>query len=181
MHRDAKFALTIIVLLVLAGCAAREASGGCPRPGEGEELLTNAEHGYCLTYPEGYTVERPNPDETVLVVGSILNTQDARLHVEVHDAEGRTAEEIADALEADVRGAMGDWQLEREAVSLDGEDGVALGPLPGQELNRRMMIVRGERLYELMFTPADEGRGDAYRGMEELYERVLESWRFTGE
>ena len=171
----------MIVLLVLAGCAAREASGGCPRPGEGEQLLANAEHGYCLIYPEGYTVERPNPDETVLVVGSILNTQDARLHVEVHDAEGRTAEEVAGAIEADVREAMGDWELEREAVTLGGENGVALGPLPGQELHRRVMVVRGERLYDLMFAPVDESRGDAYRGMEELYECVLESWRFTGE
>jgi len=58
---------------------------------------------------------------------------------------------------------------------------VALGPLPGQELNRRVMVVRGERLYDLMFAPVDESRGDAYRGMEELYECVLESWRFTGE
>ncbi len=98
----------MIVLLVLAGCAAQEASGGCPRPGEGEQLLSNAEHGYCLIYPEGYTVERPNPDETVLVVGSMLNTQDARLHFEVHDAKGRTAEEVAGAIEADVREAMGD-------------------------------------------------------------------------
>jgi len=43
------------------------------------------------------------------------------------------------------------------------------------------MVVRGERLYDLMFAPVDESRGDAYRGMEELYECVLESWRFTGE
>ena len=70
----------LFAVLLLAGCEAvgaeeptseplllsEDAEQGSGNPAAGGQLLRNEEHGYSLQYPAAYTVEHPNPDETVL-------------------------------------------------------------------------------------------------------------------
>jgi hypothetical protein len=182
-----------IVTLWLAGCALVGAvaepvagqsvvtSDAAPETGQAAtntRLLKNEEHGYVLLYPEAYTVEHPNPDEIVLVVGSLLNVEQPRLHIEVQEAEGRTAAQVADGLVADVEAAMPGFNVERTTVTLDGEQAVVLDHMPGQDINRQLFVVHNDRLYRLTFAPADEAVGDTYTQMESLYATVINSFSF---
>ncbi len=146
----------------------------CPEATAGTELLRNTEHNYCLLYPAGYTVEQPNENETVLVVGSLLNAEDPRLHVEVTAAEDLTTAAAAGQLEADT--SIAGVEIERSLVTIGGEEAVVLDNLPGQEINRRVIFVHAGRLYNLMFAPAGENMGEAYTRMEALYDLVLRSF-----
>jgi hypothetical protein len=182
----------LLTMLLLAGCTlagAAELNTEPPLPSgdsvqssadptSGSELLINEEHGYSLRYPNGYAIEHPNPDETVLVVGSLLNVEQPRLHIEVQAAEGRTAAEVADELMADVEAALPDFNVERGTVTLNGEQAVVLDHVPGQDINRLVFVVHNDHLYKLMFAPADESLGDTHAQMESLYATVIDSFSF---
>lgn len=51
-------------------------------------------------YPAAYDVQRPNPDETALVVGSLLNVEQPRATIAAQAAAGRSAAQVADELVA---------------------------------------------------------------------------------
>ena len=88
----------------MPGSQEEGAAAVCPEATAGTELLKVEEHGYCLLYPSGYSVERPNPEETALVVGSLLDVSNPRVYIQVSAAEGRTAEQAADVIVADFPG-----------------------------------------------------------------------------
>jgi hypothetical protein len=158
------------------GETAATSSGACPEPAAGTQLLENEEHGYCLLYPTGYQVEQPNEDETILVVGSLMNVEDPRVHIEVSEAGDRTAEEAADQVEADY--AVPGLEVERSSATVGGEEAIVLDNLSGQDINRRVVFVHAGRLYDLMFAPASEDAGQVYQRMEELYDMVINSFTF---
>jgi len=81
----------------------------CPETTADTRLLKNARHGYCLLYPVGYKVEKPSEIETDLVVGSLLNVEAPRVNIRVEDAMGRTADELAKQITAD----LGAFPIER--------------------------------------------------------------------
>jgi len=179
--------MLIFVMLTLAACSlpgvaaltkSRPQKGataaGCPEVTAGMELLRNEEHGYCLLYPSGYSVERPNPDETVLVVGSLLNVSEPRVYIKLSDAAGRTAVQAADERVADFPG----FEIKRSNATIAGQEAVVLDGVPGQDINRQIMIVRNGRLYQLMFVPASEDAGEVYARMEQLYQKVVDSLSF---
>lgn len=144
----------------------------CPDTTADTRLLAQAGHGYCLLYPLAYKVEKPNANQTDLVVGSLLNAQDPRVSIVVEPAGGRTAATAADQVMADFQG----FEIERSSVSLGGVEGIVLDRLPGQEMNRRVLLVHAGLLYQLTFSPADESAGDAYTGMEALYDTIITSF-----
>jgi hypothetical protein len=146
----------------------------CPAATDALQRLVRPEGLYCLAYPAQYKVERPNPEETILVIGGLLNAGDPRVHIRVTEAEGETAESAADRIVKD----FPDFTLERTTTSVAGEPAVVLDKVPGQEINRRVLFVRGGLLYELMFMPADPAVGEAFRGMNALQEQVLGSFTF---
>lgn len=152
------------------------AGAGCPEPAAGEMVLRNDQHGYCLLYPAEYTVERPDDSAVVLVIGSLLNVSDPRLHIELADTEGRTLDQIADQVAADY--SIPGMEIERSRIMVGGEEAIVLDKLPGQDINRRVLIVHNDRLYNLMFAPASEDAGETYERMEQLYSLVLNSFTF---
>ena len=179
--------ILIFVMLTLAACSlpgvaaltkSRPQKGatavGCSEVMAGMELLRNEEHGYCLLYPSGYSVERPNPDETVLVVGSLLNVSEPRVYIKVSEAAGRTAAQAADDRVADFPG----FEIKRSNATIAGQEAVVLDGVPGQDINRQIMIVRNGRLYQLTFVPASEDAGEVYVRMEQLYQKVVDSLNF---
>ncbi|MCU0508038.1 MAG: hypothetical protein MUC34_06525 [Anaerolineae bacterium] len=146
----------------------------CPPATEELQRLVRPEGLYCLAYPAQYKVERPNPEETILVIGGMLNAGDPRVHIRVTDAAGETAASAADRIVRD----FPDFTLERATTTVAGEQAVVLDKAPGQEINRRVLFVRGGLLYELMFMPADPAVGEAFQGMNALQEQILGSFTF---
>src|SRR3990172_2915934 len=69
----------------------------CPEPTEGTQLLTHEADGYCFLYPDGLLRVDPSPHAVCLVPeGDSLGCDNLVAAVEVSDAEGRTAAQIAD-------------------------------------------------------------------------------------
>jgi len=149
--------------------------GWLAAPTDDTWLLKDRMHGYSLLYPLGYKVEKPSDIETALVVGSLLNAADPRVDIVVEDAGGRTADDLAKQIAADFEG----FPIERGSVVLGGVEAIVLDKLPGQEINRRVLLEHDGLLYQLTFWPADESAGDAYQRMEALYETVVASFTFV--
>jgi hypothetical protein len=150
------------------------AGDGCPAETAETRVLRQPEHGYCLLYPVAYKVERPNEAETHLVMGSLLNVQDPRVSIATQKADGRTSGQFADELLASYQ----QFGIGRKTVMVDGVEAVVLDQLPGQEINRRVILVHEDWLYELTLTPADASLGAAFEGMETLYDTVIKSFLF---
>ena len=146
----------------------------CPAATDTLQRLVVPEGRYCLAYPADYKVEKPNPEETILVIGGLLNAADPRVHIRVTDADGATADTAADRVVADFK----DFPLDRSVRTVAGEPAVVLDKVPGQEINRRVIFVKDGLLYDLMFAPADPLVGDAFQGMEDLQSQVLRSFTF---
>lgn len=143
----------------------------CPPAEAGMQRLINFEHGYCLTYPAEYKVEKPNDSETLLVIGGLLNASDPRVHIHVEPAAGRTAEAAAAQIVAD----NADFDIVRSEAQVAGQPAVVLDKLPGQDINRRVYFVAQDRLYSFYFAPADPAV-DSFAGMESLYMEILSSF-----
>jgi hypothetical protein len=184
-----KWSLVVLALVAVAlaacslpGVAAIDKSGPqkddtaavCPEAVAGAELLRVEEHGYCLLYPSGYSVERPNPEETALVVGSLLDVSNPRAYIKVTDAGGRTTDQAADAIVTDFPG----FEIVRSSATIGGESAVVLDGVPGQDISRQVVIVRQDRLYHLTFVPASEDAGEVSTRMEEFYQLVVDSLNF---
>ncbi len=140
------------------------------------QTLTEAALGFSLARPSGYTAERPNAAELVLTAPQAGDG--ARLFVKVTPSDGRSAAQVADALEAEVKKAMPGYAVQRINTRLGGQDAVRLDNMPGQDIGRQVVAVHGNRLYTLTFVPADPNAGQAYRQMEDLYRAVLASFAF---
>jgi hypothetical protein len=101
--------------------------------------------------------------------------------LEISDSYNRTAEKIADE---DMTYAVAQQSvplenLGRWTVTLGGEEAVVLDGMPGQELQRRVYVVRGQTLYVLAFWPARSENKAASEQMEALYATVTSSWAWS--
>ena len=137
------------------------------------ELFSSDQLGLCFSYPQGYTqisasaVEIAAPD----LPGSGF------FWLEISDANDRTAEEIAD--EDMANAGVPIENLDRWTVTLGGEQAEVLDGMPGQELQRRVYIVREQTLYMLGFWPARSENKAAGDQMEALYTMVTNSWAWS--
>ena len=64
----------------------------------------------------------------------------------------------------------------RWTVTLGGEQAVVLDGMPGQDLVRKVYIVRQQTLYILIFSPTRSQNAAASNQMEALYAAVTSSW-----
>jgi len=160
--------LLVVASLALAGCTSAQASEAAKR------LLINTHSNYTVQYPEGYDVAIYSPDGVAILVGSLLNASDPRLDIQVSPAEGRTAEQEADRLASE----MQSFEIERSALTIDGEPAVVLDQVPGQEITRIVLVAHAGRLYTLRFIPADTNLGEVFEKMEQLYQTVTGSLDF---
>ena len=166
--------LALVLLVGLSGVQilsrARRAA-----PNETVQLLTNEKHGYSLLYPTGYDVQYPNEQAAVIFVGSLLNVEHPRAYIEVQRAAGRTVEQVADELAAEF--PVG-FDVKRSSVMIDGEKAVVLDNVPGQDMNRLVIVVHNDRLYKLTFAPVGEEYGEVYARTEDLYATIIGSFGF---
>lgn len=134
------------------------AAGQCPEARDDLAIVRDFNRGFCLLLPATYTVFDTDPSGIVIAKESLLNVTDPRLAIAVSAAEGRTAEHVADALVAEMAG----FAIQRSAAEIAGEQAVILDNVPGQDLNRRVLIVRNDRLYDLTFSPLDHTAIEAF-------------------
>jgi hypothetical protein len=170
------FALSlVIVVLVALGGALTLSRARHIAPDEVTYVLTNEKHGYSLRYPIRYDVQYPNEHETAIFVGSLLNVEQPRVTIEVWDAGGRTVEQVADELMAEI--PVG-FDVPRTDIVMDGEQAVVLDNLPGQDINRQVVVVHEDHLYKMTFVPVGQEYGEVYVQMEALYATIIDSFRF---
>jgi len=92
--------------------------------------------------------------------------------IDVSDAQGRTAEDVAD----EELGYLAGSNPPRYTVMLGGEEALVLDGMPGQNLVRRVYIVHGGKLIIPTFSPYDSDNAVANEQMEALYAAVTSSW-----
>ncbi len=175
--RKVPILLLMLMVLGLSACGPGAGKSDCPTPADGQELLRNEEHGYCLLYPAGLEIFNPNENETVLIEGSLLNVEGPRVYILTGDGAGRTAEELADELAAEI---PAEFAIQRTSLTLDGQPAVVLDNLPGQDMHRMVVVVHGDRAYQFTFVPVGEDYGELSALTERLYETVVNSFRFFG-
>jgi hypothetical protein len=141
-----------------SGFAPDASTGPCPEARDNLAIVRNFTKGFCLLAPNTHTVFDPNPTEIVVAKESLLNTLEPRLVIVVLPAAGRTAEQAADEVEA----AMSGFTLQRSTAEIAGQPAVILDNVPGQDLNRRVLIVHNDRLYDLTFSPLDHPEIEAF-------------------
>jgi hypothetical protein len=178
-----RLGLTVVIMMAVAGCGlvSRPSRGGpsdCSAPAANTQALRSEEHGYCLLYPLGYTTEQPNPQETIISSGSLLDVENPRVFVVVGDANGRAASDLAGGIVAEVQTSLPNWGVRQSTTKFGGETAVVLDNLPGQDIGRQAIVVHNDRTYILTFVPAAPAQSGAYREMEQLYKTVVDSFRF---
>jgi len=156
-------------------------AGGTPLPGADAMVRAAAVPGpavisepldFCFNYPEGFS--QIGSDESVEVIGPYSGSgpQPGLMWMEVAEAQGRGAEEVANG-EVD---AVGGLNPPRYRVQLGGEEALVLDGMPGQDAVRKVYIVHGDRLYTLTFSPYRSDNLTANDQMEALYAAVTSSW-----
>jgi len=115
----------------------------CPSPTPGTLLLTNHDDGYCLLYPDGYSVVYPIAGEVCLVPGTpLMACHSTHPLFNVENAAGRTAGQVADESIA----ALPGFPIQRTSLMIAGEEATVLVNYPGVDIQRLVFLVRGERL-----------------------------------
>ena len=129
------------------------AAPDCPTPTAGTLLLKDDDGGYCLSYPDGHGVVTPLPGEVCLVPGEPPYTlcHSASLIINVEGADGRTADQVADAVQTEAP-----CSEDRYNLTIANENAVVLPECAGQDTSRKVFIVHAERLYTLTFLDLSE-------------------------
>jgi hypothetical protein len=102
-----------------------------------------------------------------------------KLFVRIEDANGQTAQEIAEALVAEFDANVPGHRIERSfGTTIGFEVAERLDNVPGQDIGRVLIAVHGPRAYRLTFVPADPEDAELYAQTNALYDLVLRSFRF---
>ncbi len=134
-------------------------------------VATNEEMDYCFVYPEGFTLQTNDGQMEVVGPYSPPGPEPGLAWVDVADAQGRSADQVA---EEEVNAFGGNPP--RYTVMLGGEEALVLDGMPGQDPVRKVYIVHGGRLYTLTFSPYLSENEAANAQMETLYASVTSSW-----
>jgi hypothetical protein len=129
----------------------------------------------CFSYPQGY--EQIPSGDSIEIAAPDLPGSDAKglFWLEIGNAYGRSAETIA---AQDMTLAAG-ADIGRSTMMLAGEPAVVLDGMPGQDLQRRVYVVRQPTLYVLAFMPTRSENRAASEQMETLYAAVTGSWAWS--
>jgi hypothetical protein len=130
--------------------------------------------GYCLLYPDDLYVVEPFDTEVCLVpeLPSMM-CHSNRMQIEVSDAAGMSASELADQAIAQAQ-----IEIARSSAIVAGEESVILDGVPAQDLLRDVYIVHEGRLYKLRFVLPDSADSSAVERFNVLYATVIDSFTF---
>lgn len=179
MKRVLLLILFVLVLSAAVACGGttETATGDdpCPTPEAGTLLYRDDAHGYCVLYPDTHQTFDSTEAETVFAVTDLMNTAEPRVSINVTDAADLDTETAAAQTMADF--GLPDMSVPGN-VLLDGTDAVVLDNMPGQDINRRVVVVHNGRLYDFMFLPIGEDYGEVAQRTEDVYRLMVESFRF---
>ncbi len=140
-----------------------------------QTAIRSERFGFCVLVPADFTYEEPSATNANLFIGSMMDVAHPKLMVEVTAAVGQTATAAADALVA----AMPGMDIQRAfGYTLGYEPAEMLDGVPGQDLGRVLLVAHNDKLYRLTFVPADPTQTEVYAQMEELFNMVVQTWRF---
>ncbi len=134
------------------------AAQSCPEALPDLAIVRDYRRGFCLLVPATHTLFDTSPDEITIAKESLLNVTDPRLQIAVIPAEGRTAEQFADAIVAEFAG----FEIARSTATIAGQPAVMLDNVPGQDLSRRVLIAHNDRLYTFTFSPLSNAEIEAF-------------------
>lgn len=184
--------LTTFFSLSLAGCTVMAVGSGIPEPVDPAEGVSGnvtedicaqpsagqqqfSALGVCFLYPDNYQVDQSGSN-LVLYVNSPLNTEAPLLSVDIRAADGHSLEDI-------VAESMANYGLPAEQqptqIVLGGEEAFVLDNLPGQDINRRVVAIYNDRVYDLIVARIGPDYGEVGQQAEELYELVIGTLQFT--
>lgn len=170
-------ALLLVAVTSCTGANGETAAGEdpCPTAGAGTLLYRDDARGYCLLYPDTHQTFDATESETVFAVGDVGNTTEPRVSINVTDAAGLDTDTAA----AQTLAAFGLPDTNApSAIMLDGTDAMVLDNMPGQDINRRVIVVHDGRLYDFMFAPIGADYGELAQRTEDVYRTVIETFRF---
>ena len=146
----------------------------CPEPTEGTQLLTHEADGYCFLYPDGLLRVDSSEHAVCLVPeGDSLGCDNLVAAVEVTDAEGRTAAQIADEKILSEGGVGADGCT----APIAGIQAVVLPQIADQGPSCEMLFVREDRLYTLKFAlPDPDDPPEVGDALVHLFNTVTESF-----
>src|SRR3990170_4950858 len=125
----------------------------CPEPTEGTQLLTHEVDSYCFLYPNGLLRVDSSEHKVCLVPeGDTQGCDNLVAAVEVSDAQGRTAAQIADERSV---GGQGGFEPGPCSTPIAGIQTVVLTEVAGQGMTCEVLFVREDRLYTLKFALPD--------------------------
>jgi hypothetical protein len=140
----------------------------CPEPTEGTQRMENQAMGFCLVYPEDLTQVSSDPTGACLVPGPSMACHSAVASIDVSDAAGRTAAQIADEMIADAEAVIPGIAIQRSEAEIAGQPAVVVEGLPGVASSREIFVVNADRLYRLIFLLPDAESASA-----DLFERLF--------
>lgn len=180
------FQIFLLFLLVLVACRPADrkltsrtpsviyAETGCPVSAPEKYQLIAPAQGICFLYPNTYNAVQSEDGSIMLYVRSMFNNHVPLAFINSAPAGGQTLEALAEQRRADY--AWPDTQP--ESIMLGGETAVMLNNLPGQDTNRRVVVVHDDRVYDLAIYGIGANYGDAGELAEALYDTVIASFQF---
>ena len=152
------------------------AEPSCPEPTDGTRLLARERMGYCLLYPESFIEVDTDPTQVCLVPGEpFMACHSAQFFINVEDAAGRTADQIADEIIIDAEAAVPGIAIQRTSATVSGQPAPVVQGLPGVTGSRQIHIVHADRLYRLTFLlPGEEP--ESVEEFDHLYNTVINSF-----
>ncbi len=150
----------------------REQSGDASFP---TESFSSDQLGVCFSYPHGYQ-QIPTGDSIEIAAPGVPGSDVRGLFwLETGNAYDRSGDTIA---AQDMALAAG-TDVRRSTIMLGGEPAVVLDGMPGQDLQRRVYVVRQPTLYVLAFMPTRSQDQGVSAQMETLYAAVTGSWAWS--
>jgi hypothetical protein len=133
------------------------------------KLYQNDEDGYCLLYPQNFTLIPPR----FIVLNPVMRGDkagDAWVDIRVQPANGGTADQVAN----DAIAAVGEgFNIQMEQFDVDDTQAIVVDGLPGPDSLRNVYIVRNDRLYTFTFMPWGQSSE-----LDILYDWVMKSLHF---
>lgn len=187
------FLILILGLPAFAACTlagpveSADAAGGrspqdkvsiekCPTAEPGHHQLIYAAKGICFNYPDTYDVFEGEDGSFTLYVDSLLNTEAPIASFNFEPANGRPLEAVLGAYLPHV-----DFTLARPlTINLGGETAVVLDNMPGQDINRRVIVIYDGLVMDMMVARIGEEYGAVGEQAEVLFETIVDSFQFIG-
>jgi hypothetical protein len=179
-HRNQILILFVGMLFFLAACGQELSTPAGPSPATTPKVETQVveyvseTHDYSLLYPDYFSLESTTAEETVFFIGSLLNVQNPRLSVKVTEFGDQSLEQAVATFLADFDG----YKILGTDLIVGNEPAIRLDGVPGQDMQRIVLIVRNGRLYQLTFSPEGASSTNIQGVLENLYDTVIDSFEF---